>query len=137
MFVNLPAVVLALTTATNVFVGSDFKVTLPAGTSVRSQSINFQTSGYVVLDKATGKDLVGIIDGGGAAYQLDDFKVICLNGYRAWTQGNATTGAVVAGEPGARVSITWGDLSPPLGRRALAIGMSLHMSHGVACRSRP
>lgn len=136
MFVNLPAVILAVATATNVLAGSDFKVTLPAGTSVSSQSINFQTSGYVVLDKATGKDLVAIVDGGGAGYNLSGFKTVCLNGYRAWTQGNATTGAVVAGEPGARVSITWGDLPPTLGRKALAIGMSLHMSHGVACSAK-
>lgn len=135
MFVNLPAVILALATATNVLAGSDFKVALPAGTSVHSQNINFETSGYVVVDKATGKDLVGIVDGGGAAYNLSDFKIVCLNGYRAWTQGDATSGAVVAGESGARVSITWGDLPPSLGRKALAIGMSLHMSHGVACVS--
>ncbi len=136
MFVNLSAVVLALATATNALAGSDFKVALPPDTSVRSQTINFQTAGYVVLDKAAGKDLVGIVDGGGAGYNLTGFKIICLNGYRAWTQGDATTGAVVAGEPGARVSITWGDLSPSLGRKALAIGMSLHMSHGVACTSK-
>ncbi|MDQ2992985.1 MAG: hypothetical protein M3R30_09240 [Candidatus Eremiobacteraeota bacterium] len=133
---NIPTLILAVASASNVLAAHDFKVTLPAGTTVHSQNINFQTSGYVVVDKATGKDLVGIVDGGGAGYNLDDFKVVCLNGYRAWTQGNATTGAVVAGEPGARVSITWSDLSPSLGRKALAIGMSLHMSHGVACKSK-